>query len=52
MSLPGVCGQDGGIPGVASLPRIGRCHNGTMTDGSSEPVSENDLITPPDDGSP
>ena len=41
----GVCGRDGGIPGVASLPRTGRCHNGTVTDGSGEPVSENDLIT-------
>ena len=41
----GVWGRDGGIPGAASPLRIGCCHNGTMTDGSGEPVSENDLIT-------
>ena len=32
------------FPGASFLPRV-RCHNGTMTDGSGEPVSENDLIT-------
>jgi hypothetical protein len=32
------------FPGASSLPRV-RCHNGTMTDGSGEPVSQNDLIT-------